>query len=109
MNEVIRERYINPYTDFGFKKLFGTELNKELLISHMFEQAEIAKFTPEERRDYEESVKIMRDLKNVVDTAEWKGRIREKHETAMRLKAAGIAVETIMLATGLTREEIENL
>ena len=22
-------RYINPYTDFGFKKLFGTELNKE--------------------------------------------------------------------------------
>jgi len=25
-----RERYINPYTDFGFKKLFGTELNKDL-------------------------------------------------------------------------------
>lgn len=24
-------RYINPYTDFGFKKLFGTEFNKELL------------------------------------------------------------------------------
>ncbi len=29
------ERYINPYTDFGFKKLFGTELNKELLISFL--------------------------------------------------------------------------
>ncbi|NDV64486.1 Rpn family recombination-promoting nuclease/putative transposase [Bacteroides sp. 224] len=28
-------RYINPYTDFGFKKLFGTELNKELLISFL--------------------------------------------------------------------------
>ena len=28
-----RERYINPYTDFGFKKLFGTEMNKDLLIS----------------------------------------------------------------------------
>lgn len=27
-----QERYINPYTDFGFKKLFGTEMNKELLI-----------------------------------------------------------------------------
>ena len=26
-----RERYINPYTDFGFKKLFGTEMNKDLL------------------------------------------------------------------------------
>ena len=29
----IKDRYINPYTDFGFKKLFGTEVNKELLIS----------------------------------------------------------------------------
>ena len=27
------DRYVNPYTDFGFKKLFGTEMNKELLIS----------------------------------------------------------------------------
>ena len=27
----MRERYVNPYTDFGFKKLFGTELNKDLL------------------------------------------------------------------------------
>ena len=27
------DRYINPYTDFGFKKLFGTEMNKDLLIS----------------------------------------------------------------------------
>ncbi|MGB3587319.1 MAG: Rpn family recombination-promoting nuclease/putative transposase [Tunicatimonas sp.] len=27
-----KERYINPFTDFGFKKLFGTEFNKELLI-----------------------------------------------------------------------------
>ena len=31
----IQERYINPYTDFGFKKLFGTELNKDLLISFL--------------------------------------------------------------------------
>ena len=29
----IKDRYINPYTDFGFKKLFGTEMNKDLLIS----------------------------------------------------------------------------
>ena len=26
-------KYVNPYTDFGFKKLFGTEINKDLLIS----------------------------------------------------------------------------
>lgn len=29
------ERYVNPYTDFGFKKLFGTEVNKDLLISFL--------------------------------------------------------------------------
>lgn len=34
-SEGLQERYINPYTDFGFKKLFGTELNKELLISFL--------------------------------------------------------------------------
>lgn len=33
--EGIRDRYINPYTDFGFKKLFGTDMNKELLISFL--------------------------------------------------------------------------
>jgi len=30
-----RERYVSLYTDFGFKKIFGTELNKELLISFL--------------------------------------------------------------------------
>lgn len=28
-------KYINPYTDFGFKKLFGEEANKELLIDFL--------------------------------------------------------------------------
>ena len=35
MGVEVHERYINPYTDFGFKKLFGTELNKDLLISFL--------------------------------------------------------------------------
>ena len=35
MVQDIREKYINPYTDFGFKKLFGTEMNKDLLISFL--------------------------------------------------------------------------
>ena len=29
------DRYINPLTDFGFKRLFGSEFNKELLISFL--------------------------------------------------------------------------
>ena len=35
MADDTKERYINPYTDFGFKKLFGTEMNKDLLISFL--------------------------------------------------------------------------
>lgn len=31
----LEERYINPLTDFGFKRLFGSEFNKELLISFL--------------------------------------------------------------------------
>lgn len=32
---IMQERYINPHTDFGFKRLFGSEFNKELLISFL--------------------------------------------------------------------------
>ena len=32
-----------------------------------------ARYTPEERLDYEDSLKVYRDLKNVLDTAELKG------------------------------------
>lgn len=30
-----QEKYINPFTDFGFKKLFGEEANKDLLIDFL--------------------------------------------------------------------------
>lgn len=36
MNE-FRERYVNPFTDFGFKKLFGEEPNKDLLLDFLNE------------------------------------------------------------------------
>lgn len=28
-------RYINPFIDYGFKKLFATEANKDILISFL--------------------------------------------------------------------------
>ncbi len=31
----MKERYINPFTDFGFKKIFGAEVNKDLLIAFL--------------------------------------------------------------------------
>jgi len=32
---MIEEKYINPFTDFGFKKLFGEEISKDLLIDFL--------------------------------------------------------------------------
>ena len=33
----LEERYINPFTDYGFKKLFGEEPNKDLLLDFLNE------------------------------------------------------------------------
>jgi len=34
-NKDKKAKYINPYTDFGFKRLFGVEANKDLLIDFL--------------------------------------------------------------------------
>ena len=105
-------RYINPLTDFGFKKLFGTEPNKELqdkVFEKLFESAEIAKFSKKEREAYEESLKYYRDIKNVVDTSKQEGKIEEKVEIARIMKKEGESIEKIMKYTNLTRAEIEKL
>ena len=35
MENEFREKYINPFTDFGFKKIFGQEYNKDLLLDFL--------------------------------------------------------------------------
>ncbi len=35
--ETQREKYINPFTDFGFKRLFGEEVNKDILLDFLNE------------------------------------------------------------------------
>ena len=35
--ESMKERYINPFTDYGFKRLFGEEPNKDLLLDFLNE------------------------------------------------------------------------
>lgn len=99
----LQDKYINPFTDFGFKKLF--------------EAAEIAKFTLDEKNKYEESLKYYRDLKNVVDTsfdegkAEGKAEGKEERniEIARQMKSEGEPIEKIVRFTGLTPEEIKKL
>lgn len=35
--ESMKERYVNPFTDYGFKRLFGEEPNKDLLLDFLNE------------------------------------------------------------------------
>lgn len=37
MVQYSREKYINPFTDYGFKRLFGEEVNKDLLLDFLNE------------------------------------------------------------------------
>lgn len=53
---------------------------QERVFKKLFEVAEIAGFTEKERKEYEESLKTYRDIKNVVDTAKAEGKIEGKAE-----------------------------
>ena len=122
--EGIQDKYINPYTDFGFKLLFGTAMNKEL-----FEAAEIAKFNPKELGEYWESLKNFRDWYSVMSTQLKKGREEglkegiekglkegleqdrkeECFKNAKKMKQGGIAFDVIAQVTGLSIGEIASL
>ncbi len=88
------ERYISLLTDFGFKQ---------------------------ELREYEDSLKAYRDIKNSIDTAKEEGRkegrkegreegvAKEKLATAKRLLGMGLTQEQVAKGTDLSIEDIERL
>ena len=110
---------------------------RDKVFDRLFEEAEIAKFTPTELREYEDSRKAYRDLKNSLDTAMRDGfkqgmaegmekgmaegmekgmeKGREEGRTsallsiAQEMKKANLSVEHIQKFTGLTEEEIKRL
>ena len=91
------------------------------IFEKAFSTAEVARYTPAEQRTYEESLKVYRDLINVVKTAERKGMAEglkqgiEQGQYAEKLKIAansltlGIDVEIIAKLTGLSVDEIKKL
>jgi len=93
---------------------------KEKIFKKLFIQAEIAKLSVDEQKNYQESLKNYRDLKNVIDTAKEEsfneGKLEGKLE-GEKLKALEIAKnlldilddETISKKTGLSIEEIKKL
>ena len=91
------------------------------VFTRLFKQAEIAGFTKSELREYEDSLKAFRDLKNTLDNAKLEGREEgrkeglvegEKNKTieiAKNLREMGLPLNTIAEATGLSVEDIQEL
>ncbi|WP_260849522.1 hypothetical protein [Segatella copri] len=82
-------------------------------VEERYIKAEIAKFTPQEMREYETSKMAYRDIKNSVDTAKREGIAEgmEKRslEIARKMLAKGIDEATVKEITGLSVEYILQL
>ncbi len=85
------------------------EAMSESIFKKLFEVAEIAAYSKNERYDYEESLKNFRDWYSVLSTAERKGREEERLEMAKGMKSEGVDIDIIRKLTNLSIEEIEKL
>ena len=87
------------------------------VFTRLFKQAEIAGFTRTELREYEDSLKAFRDLRNTLDNAKQEGRAEGRAEgekdkaieIAKNLLEMGMPIDAIMKATGLSSEEVRNI
>ena len=109
------DKYINPHTDFGFKRLFGSE------------------FSEQDQKLYEDSMNAYRDIVNAIRTAEKKkyaegeaeglakglakglveGRAEGKAEgiveVAKKMVDKGMAAALVAEMTGLPLDKVSNL
>ena len=121
----------------SFRTLHERTPYHKKMFTKLFEEAEIAKFTPTELKEYEDSLKAYRDVKNSIDTALEKGREegmakgmeigmekgiakgmekgmakgmeKEKLATAHRLLSMGLSDEQVSTVTELPLAEIQKL
>ena len=110
---------------YALKNLYKlTQRPKELydkVFDRLFEEAEIAKFSPKEVREYEASKMAYRDIKNSIDTAKQEGKEEgiaigkeegknERNlEIAKDMLAMNIDEATVIKLTGLTLEQLQQL
>lgn len=101
------ERYIRISDKNSNKKIF----------TKLFNAAAIARFSPTELREYEDSLKAYRDIKNSLDTAKEEGRAEGREEgraegiamVAKMMYAKGMDIDVIASMTGLSTDEVESL
>jgi predicted transposase/invertase (TIGR01784 family) len=77
------------------------------VFNQAFEKAELAKFDQAELASYENSLKIYRDLKSVIDTAYDECKLEGKLEMARTMKLENEPTDKIIRYTGLTKEQID--
>lgn len=97
---------------------------QEKVFDRLFNEAEIAKLTPEDMRTYEGSLKTYRHNYSVLETARKEGKqegqegiekgieigaSQREIEIARRLKQKGVDMEVIAETTGLSKKQIEQL
>ena len=86
------DKYINPHTDFGFKRLFGSE------------------FYERDLKLYEDSMNAYRDIVNAIRTAEKtkfaEGRAEGIAEVAKKMLDKGMSAEVVADMTGLSLDEV---
>lgn len=95
---------------------------QEKVFTKLFTEAEIATFTPTELKEYEDSLKAYRDVKNSIDTALERGRAegleegiqkgleegiqKGRVEVAKAMLQRGMNMKIVMELTGLTEDEL---
>ena len=98
---------------------------REQVFEQLFDTAEIARFTPDQVRSYEKSLKYYRDMKNSLDTAfdegkeegitegrtegKKEGRTEEKRQVVINGLQKGLDIKIIVDLTGLSVEAIEKI
>ena len=122
-------RFINPFTDIGFKRIYILNHMETLnqlpwmaqnsAFKRLEEISELSELTREERIKYDEAIKIYRDNLYFLNGEKEKGRIDGRiegriegrkdtlREVVHRMMAAHQDIALISQFTGLTPEEIQ--
>ena len=87
----------------------NTDFLQEPIFEKAFSVIELAKMTPMQYEEYQESLLTYIEVKEVAKTAEDDGRKKEKISIAYNLKSMGLTNDQIQEATGLSGEDIDGL
>jgi hypothetical protein len=99
----------SKFVKAGFYFQSISKIFKDDMFIQAFGKAEIKNYTAEERRNYEESLKTYRDLKNTIDTAFDDGKIHGMREVVKIGRGMGLSIVDLIKLTGLTEDEISKI